>query len=171
MKRMTIRCGILSLALTLFFAATPASDAKATKQIRGTFTGQSIVIPAGEPGDLVFRQENVATGSVTHLGRVTAEWVLREVRFLSYSQLMVAQPDWIGTITAQNGDQIFGTYTFRSPVLPITLTGEVQFVAELRITGGTGRFEGATGRGVSVGRGNIWTRQFSLDLNGVITTN
>lgn len=161
---------MLSLALTLFFAARPASDARGTKQIRGTLTGRSIALPVGDPTELVFRQENVATGSVTHLGRVTAEWVLREVRFLSYSQLMVAQPDWIGTITAENGDQIFGTYTFRSAILPITLTGEVQFVAELKITGGTGRFENASGRGVSVGRGNIWTRQFSLDLNGVITT-
>jgi hypothetical protein len=82
----------------------------------------------------------------------------------------VAQPDWIGTITAQNGDQVFGTYTFRSTVLPITLTGDVQFVAELKIAGGTGRFEGASGQGVSIGRGNIWTRQFSIDLNGVVTT-
>ena len=167
MKNITTRCGVLSLALALFFTARPASDAKETKQIRGVFTGQSNVIPTG---DFVFRQENVAIGSVTHLGRVTAEWVVREVRFPSYSQLMVAQPDWTGTITAQNGDQIFGSYTFRSTILPITLTGEVQFVAELRITGGTGRFEGASGGGVSVGRGNIWTRQFSLDLNGVITT-
>jgi len=168
MKNITTRCGIWSLALTLFFAATSASDAKETKQIRGTFIGQSNVVPTGE---LVFRQENVATGTVTHLGRVTAEWVVREVRFPSPSQLMVAQPDWIGTMTAENGDQIFGTYTFRATVLPITLIGEVQFVADLRITGGTGRFEGASGGGVSVGRGNIWTRQFSLDLNGVITRN
>ena len=167
MKSIIIRCGTLSLAVTVFFAAVPLSDAKEAKQIKGTLTGQSTVTSTG---DMVFRQENVATGSLTHLGRVTAAWVVREVRFPSNSQLMVAQPDWIGTITAQNGDQIFGTYTFRSTVLPITLTGDVQFVAELKITGGTGRFEGASGQGLSVGRANIWTRQFSIDLNGIITT-
>ena len=167
MKTSTIRCGILSLVVTTLFATTRGTDARDTKEIRGTFTGESNVIAID---DGVFRQENAATGTVTHLGRVTAQWVLREVRFPSSSQLVVAQPDWIGTITAQNGDQIFGTYTVRRTALPITLTGEVQFVAELRITGGTGRFEGASGHGLSVGRGNIWTRQFSLDLNGVITT-
>ncbi|MBA2431990.1 MAG: hypothetical protein H0V56_07725 [Chthoniobacterales bacterium] len=169
MKQIWTRSGICVAVFAVFLGTAALSQAKGTKSINGTFSGQATVTPISlQPP--VFRQNNVATGTISHLGRVTAEWTVREVSFASQgTQLVIAQPDWIGVIKAQNGDQIIGAYTFRSSTLPISPDGEVQFIADLNITGGTGRFAGATGQAVSIGRGNIWTGRFTLDLTGSIT--
>ncbi|MEX1288735.1 MAG: hypothetical protein AB1Z57_12405 [Acidimicrobiia bacterium] len=72
------------------------------------------------------------TGTITHLGRVT--W---EAEHCFYDDFMSFGASEL-TITAANGDQLFGTYTG-------SMTGPTTWLDDLTIVGGTGRFEGATG--------------------------
>jgi hypothetical protein len=167
MKTQPILTRTLCIALAGFIlGAGHTAFARGTKQIRGQFAGHSEVTQIGNG---VYRQVNVATGNLTHIGRVTAEWTVREVRVGPGSTLIVAQPDWTGVLRTPNGDQLLGVYSFRSSTLSISPAGEVQFVTDLEITGGTGRFTGASGQAVGTGRGNIWTGQFTIDLSGTIT--
>jgi hypothetical protein len=159
----------VTLLVMLFLAVASNASAKDQMAIRGQFTGQSTITPLSAT-EWVFQQENISTGNISHLGRVTAEWVVREVRIdPSYAQLIVAQPNWIGTITAANGDQLFGTYTFHSTIMPISVSGDVSFVADLNITGGTGRFKGMRGQAEARGQGNIFTRKFTIEMTGVVS--
>lgn len=168
MNKTSLQKQFATVVAALFFAVGIAT-AKDTVAIKGRLTGESTITPLSNT-ELLFQQANIATGQISHLGRVTAEWIVREVRIdASYSQLVVGQPDWVGTITTASGDQLSGTYTFRATTLAVSKWGDVTFVADLNVTGGTGRFEGATGHGVSNGRGNIWTRKFIIELNGTLT--
>jgi hypothetical protein len=72
------------------------------------------------------------TGTITHLGRVS--W---EATHCFYDDYMTFGNAEI-TVTAANGDQLFGTYNG-------TMSGPTTWVDELTILGGTGRFLGATG--------------------------
>lgn len=65
------------------------------------------------------------TGEATHLGRVTVAW-----------SHCPEEPEYIGDgrmiLTAANGDQLYGTYDHDD-------------LSSVTVTGGTGRFSGATG--------------------------
>jgi hypothetical protein len=75
---------------------------------------------------------SAGTGHDTHLGRVT--WASQHCFQLFSGTFSDAQV----VITAANGDQIHATYEGM-------MTGETTFTDSLVITGGTGRFAGATG--------------------------
>ena len=72
------------------------------------------------------------TGTITHLGRVT--WTTEHCFQLFAGTF--GDADLV--ITAANGDELFGTYDG-------VMTGDTTFAEMLIITGGTGRFSGATG--------------------------
>ena len=71
------------------------------------------------------------TGTITHLGRVT--W---EAEHCFYADFTFGGAEL--TITAANGDQLFGTYDGM-------MTGATTWIDTMIILDGTGRFEGATG--------------------------
>ena len=77
----------------------------------------------------------LGTGTATHLGRYTlvSDFTLTPATSTAAGQL---------TITAANGDVLTATFTGRS----VTTAGVVAIVETATITGGTGRFAGATGR-------------------------
>jgi hypothetical protein len=58
----------------------------------------------------------------------------------------------------------------RDDALAFGPTGDLSFNVDLEITGGTGRFKGATGLASAAGRANIFTRTFSIELTGRIST-
>lgn len=72
------------------------------------------------------------TGQVSHLGRVT--WATEHCFQLFAGTFGDAEL----VITAANGDKLFGTYNG-------VMTGETTFAESMIITGGTGRFSGASG--------------------------
>jgi hypothetical protein len=97
-------------------------------------------------------------GHATHLGRFTA-----------FSTQCADATGITGqtTFTAANGDQLRVTYSVTvdpSSSFPDLRTGLV-----LTVTGGTGRFEGATGRITGVGAFNALTGVGSASLVGVIS--
>lgn len=72
------------------------------------------------------------TGTASHMGRVS--WTSEHC----FQFFLGTFGDAELVITAANGDQVFGTYDG-------VMTGETTFADEMIITGGTGRFVGASG--------------------------
>jgi hypothetical protein len=78
---------------------------------------------------------SAGTGTISHLGRVS--W-RTEHCFQLFRGTFGAFGDAVLVVTSVNGDQLYGTYDG-------VMTGETTFVEEMIITGGTGRFAGASG--------------------------
>jgi hypothetical protein len=94
--------------------------------------------PVFNPDGTISNTE-VAVGQATHLGLFT--WASEELAvFTGPDQLSVVGSF---TLTAANGDQVFGTYETVVTIYFPSLTILGQYV----ITGGTGRFVNATGTG------------------------
>ena len=71
------------------------------------------------------------------------------------------------TLTAANGDELHGNY---SGSLSPTATPPINSIAgSYQVTGGTGRFSGASGMGPLQGITNIQTYQGQLQLSGTIS--
>jgi hypothetical protein len=47
-----------------------------------------------------------------------------------------------------------------------TAKGDFSAKVDLQITGGTGKYKGATGRAVGTGKGNVFAQSFVIDLDG-----
>jgi hypothetical protein len=88
------------------------------------------------------------TAQVTHLGRSAME--SNEVVDLC-SNPEGAEIAGQFTMTAANGDQLFGSYETLGQL--DFANNEVRFSGQFTITGGTGRFEGASGGGAIEGSG------------------
>ena len=100
---------------------------------RGTFEAVEFTSGGAFP---VFVQSMSGTGHATHLGRftVTTEW---HVNVLTYP----VEATGSFTLTAANGDTLFGTTTGLA-----TVVEDIAYIQETHtITDGTGRFAGATG--------------------------
>jgi hypothetical protein len=131
-------------------------------QVKGTVTATPISIL-----DLSFRVDVVANGTLSHIGRIQMDWAVPEVTLdLANLQLVVKNPEWIGTLTAANGDHIFGRYAFRDETIPFSPTGNISFALDLTITGGTGRFKDASGQAVAVGAANLFSGTFTIEVDG-----
>jgi hypothetical protein len=112
-------------------------DATKAKQVHGTFESQEVARlepPTGPPAFLIIRLE--ATGTASHLGRYTA---------VANFTVTVGPNTAVGTVTltAANGDVIRATDAGVSA--PTGTAGFVDITETWTITGGTGRFAGATG--------------------------
>jgi len=104
------------------------------------------------------------TGRSTHLGRSTDEATV----------VITAPPDANGcipnvqthTLTAANGDTLTLTnFDLACPEGPGLFHG----TGEWQVTGGTGRFSGATGGGTLSGHIDFIAAQYTLDLSGGIS--
>ena len=118
----------------------------------------SIAVLQGPP-NLVQRVSG--TGIASHLGKSTFEAT-------SYVTVSFPAPFAVSgerTITAANGDQLFTTFTGTSTPVVNGMNG-----ADLveTITGGTGRFENASGSFTVAARNNFLTSSFRADFEGYI---
>jgi hypothetical protein len=102
--------------------------------------------PQFNPDGTITNVENAA-GEATHLGKFT--WMSEETATFTGPNSLAVTGSF--TMTAANGDQVYGTYETAGTVnFPIGL-----FVGEYVIKGGTGRFAKATGGGTIIGIGNL----------------
>ena len=125
--------GLLPVAALVANREGPsASSASAALAVpfKGRFEGTQTVTPLAPPRASV---EVFATGTGTQLGRFSIE-LPHIVNFSTSSASGIA------TIVAANGDVLTGDFDGQAQVGPI-----VSIVELVTITGGTGRFEGATG--------------------------
>jgi hypothetical protein len=142
-----------ALALTL---ALPAL-AREGHRFKGSDSGPFTVTPISET--VVFT-EDVATGKANHgIGRYTV--VASE--FVNLATLEVTGGQF--TLTARKGS-ISGTYS--GSAAPTGDPNVVTYHVEGPITGGTGRFAGASGSIVFDGIANFATGQLSDKVSGVL---
>ena len=109
---------------------------KNTVPLKGSFTTVATPLPSS-PGEL--RLQINGAGNVSHLGKA---------RFLDYATVDFTsgppfQATGTSTVTAANGDQYFTTFTVTITPRPNSTQSDV--LLHHSITGGTGRFSGATG--------------------------
>jgi hypothetical protein len=132
-----------------------------------TRKGESEAAVNGQP--LLFDTTISATGKLSGMGRVVANVNVPDVKIdLTDQRLGLGVLKGTGTITTANGDKIFGAYRFRGASVGFSLKGEISTQVDLEVTGGTGKFKGATGRAVGTGRGNVFDQTFVIDLDGQI---
>jgi hypothetical protein len=113
--------------------------------------------PACGPGQVLVQIEG--RGVATHLGAYTA------VRQHCFDFALSAIQAGAFTFTAANGDVVSGTYAGE---LVFTPGGSILIDVSWEITGGTGRFAGASGSGLSHGTFDPTTQQATTDDVGVI---
>jgi hypothetical protein len=169
-QRSRFGIGLLFLVILLLAGFDSPAFGGNEVPIKGQVEGTVAVTPFPD-SETLYRIDNIGIGNFSHLGQVETVWAIPSAELdLLNGRLIVASPEWTGTITAANGDQIFGVYEFPHNVIPFSPTGDLSFEADLRITGGTGRFDGATGQAVSFGTANIFTGAFTIYLRGSIAT-
>jgi hypothetical protein len=106
-------------------------------------------------------------GEATHLGQYTIS------RHHCFNPASAAFEDGTFEQTAANGDKIFGTYSgFVAGVVEVDDQGNPQVIiinGPQLITGGTGRFAGATGKGDLYSEFNLLTHQGEFTNEGWIS--
>jgi hypothetical protein len=136
MNRSRLAAGLALAVLGVLALAGPAAAGDQVP-FKGSLGGDVTVTPLAPPSLYV---DVEATGNATHLGKFTLD-VPHAVN--------AANGTAIGTyeFTAANGDKLYATFT---GVATPTATPGVLYIEETAtITGGTGRFAGATGSFVS----------------------
>lgn len=89
-----------------------------------------------------------ATGLATHMGLVA--WHSEEHAVPIPGGMLAVKGEF--TLTAANGDKVFGCYETVGKIIEFPMA---RFEGEFTITGGTGRFAGASGSGTIVGDGSL----------------
>ena len=135
----TIIKTVLYLQMTaLFLTAALAGPAAAENQVPFHGTIQTVETVESVEFPIVFNS-SIGSGNATHLGRFT--WAL-DVQ-INISDPALTTATGTGVLTAANGDSLFTQFTATAID---TETPNVIFITEVHtITGGTGRFAGATG--------------------------
>ncbi|MGD9853851.1 MAG: hypothetical protein AB7U20_02775 [Planctomycetaceae bacterium] len=135
MQRRSITVGFAMAVLAVLGLATSASAGKQVP-FKGSLEGSfDVSVDPGPPPVGTF--DGSGEGHATHLGHFTYEFP-HMVNFGSVPPMGIG----VYTFTAANGDTLEAEFTgFSTPVEP----GVVFVVEEAVITGGTGRFTGASG--------------------------
>jgi hypothetical protein len=105
---------------------------------------------------------NSTVGTMTHLGRVTAEHS-QCIDPTGVLQDPLTFTDGRMTVTAANGDKLF--LAFAGTLIPTDVAGFFDVNNPFQIVGGTGRFEGATGGGTASGSLDVGVPEAALVLN------
>ena len=129
--------------------------------LKGTFAFQTtapVPIARCEVGEIGVRATKV--GNATHLGRFTAV----STYCVDPATLAITRGKTI--FTAANGDQLFTTFSGRLTGSPPVFGVEIA----LTITGGTGRFSGASGSASVVGDFDTAAGAGTASLDGVISS-
>lgn len=162
MKRIkkTIVAGLLVAALT----TVTAMPVGASKQVERPFKGQSLVVITVDPecdfsGPCDFTTEDA--GNASHLGKITTTSE-GQVTLTGPCVLSDGVSEGVGfatqgtfTHTAANGSQVEGTFENAgcTGLTPETASIPGRIDGSQTITGGTGRFEGASGETITFGDG------------------
>jgi len=164
MDRTRFALAFAFLALPLVIEIGSTAPDKQSASIKGRLGGKVRATPISPR---LYELENEAVGTISRFGRVSARWVVHDVEFdAKRGQIVVGRIASNGIITAANGDQIFGEYRFRNPVITLGADGSLSAEADLRITGGTGRFANATGHAASLIRANVFTSKSTITIEG-----
>jgi hypothetical protein len=150
---------LIALSIALGVSAVPAV-AQHFVPIHGTFTTTAVLVPTPVPG--VFALTISSVGHVSHLGPTTGSSVHTVDQTVS-----PALQFGTNTYIAANGDRLFSTYS--GTASPPNVSGVIQFSGTQTFTGGTGRFNGATGSTTVQGQANVFTGIGQFTFSGTIS--
>lgn len=154
LKTMKTLTSFRGLALGVLLALNLTSAPQAGDMIPAKYTASGKItslVPLADPAtvplgtDFLYGTASIA-GHGTMLGRYTLESeFLIHLEFDGTQFYSVSEGPWVAT--AANGDLLQGTFRHLEPMIVVDgqLVGSGVFTGTSEITGGTGRFEGATG--------------------------
>jgi hypothetical protein len=145
----------------LFLTAALAGSVAAEEQVpfKGSIQTAEILDFSGFPTAVT--SSAVGTGNATHLGRFTVVWVV-EIDFTLPGGAAIGS----GVYTAANGDSLFVDLVGHGA--PTENPDVISIVDVQTITGGTGRFAGATGSFIRQALSNLVTGLTSGSFDGTI---
>jgi hypothetical protein len=143
-----------ALALPMQAAASDQVPLKASE------TGTFQLLGQCETSGLVL--DVSGTGDATQLGNYSAHY--REC----FDPATGAVTAGSFTLTAANGDKVFGTYS--GQVSPTGDPSVILFNDPGVVSGGTGRFEGASGTVTQSGAANLATGEYKATLSGSVSS-
>jgi hypothetical protein len=163
MNRHMSKAGLLLAVFTLLCLAGPmmAQDAL---PFQGTVSGSSTRSATNDP--CLFLVTISGAGQATYLGNFT--WQSTHTLNVCTTPFTVSGGSL--TLTAADGDQLFGTYTGTSHVIPNTTPPVIAFDVTITITGGTGRFANTTGTIEGTGQADTGTGAATATLAGTISS-
>ena len=137
---------LLACVLVLAVTVAPAAAEPVERPFRAVFSGDVVFTPGAEfglppnPAPPFIYTVSLASGTSRHLGLTT---------MFSYHPTPTGETISGGhmTLTAANGDEVYFEYSGSAPLPVIGVPSTVHVVCTYTITGGTGRFDGATGSG------------------------
>jgi len=155
-----IRWFAVSLAIAAMLASVGLSSASAASQVpfKSHFSG-SLVYDGGANIQLVGAGSASKTGASTNNSAITIVGPAScEGGFAVHG---------VETITSAGGDQL--TWTVDDEACPTATPGIYEIAAPYTVTGGTGRFAGATGGGTIECLGNFGNGTFDFTTTGTIS--
>jgi len=134
------RTALLALALAALALAPSVTQAGDQVPFRAIWDAQIEITPLSPP---LVAVSGSGEGRATHLGRMTAQSIAEVVN------LATGEGAASYRFTAANGDEVLVNFVFTA--IPISATAfSIQGVWQ--VTGGTGRFDGASGSGTYEGQ-------------------
>jgi hypothetical protein len=159
MNRHMSKAGLLLAVFTLLCLAGPLM-AQDELPFRGTVSGSSTRTATTDP--CLFLVTISGEGQATYLGNFT--WQSTHTLNVCTTPFTVSGGSL--TLTAADGDQLSGTYTGTSQVIPPVIA----FHITITITGGTGRFANTTGTIEATGQADTVTGAATATLAGTISS-
>jgi hypothetical protein len=169
MKNWMHRVSLTLTTLALTGLALPARAAQSSTpnlipfKASAVVTSDSMVIPLTPP--VAATRVSYSSGQSDLLGPWTG--IAHQLTRLKPDGTRLSIDDGIGVWTAASGDSIFVSYVglFGTSTTPNLLT----FQKAIAITGGTGRFAGASGHAVLNGVIDLVQKQTTMTVEGMIT--
>jgi hypothetical protein len=169
MKSCISRINLALTALALIGLAVPGRAQQPSTQTLVPFkatavvTSDSMLIPLTPP--VAATRVSYSSGQSDLLGPFTG--MAHQITRLNPDGTRLSITDGIGVWTMASGDSIFLSYS--GLFLPPTTPGFYSFEKAITITGGTGRYAGASGSGILNGVSDIAKKQATVTLEGMIT--
>lgn len=164
----------VSLALTALalsgLALTARADQSATQNLipfkaSAMVTSDSLVLPLTPP--VAATRVGYSSGQSDVLGPFTG--VAHQLTRLKPDGTRLSIDDGLGVWTMANGDSIFFNYVGMYGTPATTTPNILPFQKAIAITGGTGRFAGASGSAVLNGLIDLVQKQTTATVEGMIT--
>lgn len=158
------RPAVLASISTLALLAAPAAHAdRQARPFKLTVVTQETLVPNPQACPLSIMQgSTVGEGHASHLGRVT----LRSTDCVTLEASQFTFNGGVLVLVAANGDTLTANYS--GALLPTAAYPVYSLSGSFSITGGTGRFSGATGAGALLGSTNVVTGQGAYQANGTL---
>jgi hypothetical protein len=159
---------VLTVSILSLSLASPAAAASQPVPFKAQITAhdQISVDPVRCPVPPHYTSTILGTGVGTQLGRFTAD--MHDCFTPAGPGLFVFQ-NGVFTLTAADGSKLHGTYSGQLVATPTTNQDAIFALhGTYQITGGTQRFQNATGSGTMAGKDNILTGEVAVTLTGTI---